>query len=300
MGKSAREWLAFLTYEILFLLLYLPVMYVWGRGLLPGIKPGDPGFSIGFALGFTTFLFAATLLRLSDRLTSLCAGRQRFDLCSVEALNEQDPSLKRLYMILLSAIRDRRTRLRLEPNKYQYRVYGTINEAERELAPLVRKVGDKVIAAMKIFAGQNAECIGEVGVQIIPILVAGNAVTLSTQSLTCGDGEGLCIGIEDHTLNTTDPESEKTEELKGEQESLRTLSRFWEGCEYIDEVRQELQAWASQVGIRLDQSTICGSDGPGRQAEGTPHVPEGPNEIWPGPLQHHHIQSENRRTEQNQ
>jgi hypothetical protein len=258
-------------------------MYAWGRGLLPGIKPGDPGFSIGFALGFTTFLFAATLVRLSHRLTSLCAGRQRFDLCSIKALNEQDPILKKLYTILLSAIRDARTRVRLEPNKHHYRVYGTINEAERELVPLVRQVGDKVIAAMKIFAGQNAEGIGEDGVQLIPILVAGHAVTLSIQSLPCGDGEELCIGIEDHTLNTTDPESEKTEELKGEQESLRKLLWRCEGCEYIDEVRQELQACASRVGMRLDQSTICGSDGPGWQAEGsasaTPHIPEGSNEI---------------------
>jgi len=273
MGKSVREWTTFVIYELLFAAPYLSMLYAWDKGLLPSVKPGDPAFVLGWALGFTVFLVAASLLRLSNWVASLPAGRQRFDLCSVESFDDKDPSRKKLFVMLLAAIRDGRTRLRLEPSGNRYRVYGTDNKAENELVPLELDVGSKIITAMKAFAGQNAADNVESGMQFMPILVGGHPVTLSLQALSSSDGKGFAIGIEDHSLSTKATESDNAGPRKnGATERTNHLRRWLalhcEGCECIDVLQQELQCWLNRIGIRLDQSSGIGSEGPGWQAEG--------------------------------
>jgi hypothetical protein len=262
MSKSAQKWTEFVVYELLFMAPYLFMVYAWDKGLLPRVKPGDPGFALGFALGFSVFLLAAALLRLARWIASLSASRQPFDLTGVDSLSDKDPWRKRLNLILLAAIRDGRTRLRLEPSKHLYRVYGTNDDAERELVPLDREAGGKVITALKVFAGQNAVGNAESGTQVLPILVGGHAVTLSLQSLHGDEGEGVSLGIKDHSLkNASSPGDAVT------LHSADPASRFrkWiEGIHYVDDFQQELQAWTKQIGIRLDDS--CSID-PGGQAE---------------------------------
>ena len=255
MTKSVRQWIRWQLIGLLLLITPLCVVFVLLVVLLTSMRPEGRTFDLVVIFGFLMF---GLIVLVANVILSLLGGRRRldlrsdglFDLCSIDALNEQEPSRRKLYKLLLVAIRDGRTRLRLEPCRHDYRVYGTVNDIERELVPLDRDEGSKVITAMKVFAGQNAAGSAESGVQLIPILVGGHRVSLSLETLRYGEEEGISIRVEDHSLNTAAAEGE----------TGSTPSSFvkedCEGQAYID----ELQALVNRIGIRRDELHSVGCD----------------------------------------
>jgi hypothetical protein len=182
-----------------------------------------------------------------------------------ECVAEKDATRQILFGMLLRAIRDNETRLRLEPRESSVGVFGTAKGVEKELVPLNRELGSKVLAAMKALGEQSAVGSGESGVRRIPVLVGGHPVSLSLETLTHGEQEGISIGIEDHTRTAaSDVGDTSIGPYTTRQQHLRQWCQLLEGRTYADEFRQELQGWAKQIGIRVDES--C-STGPSRQTE---------------------------------
>jgi len=198
------------------------------------------------------------------------ASPQVIDLAH-ECLAEKDVTRQIVFGMLLRAIRDNETRLRLEPRESSVGVFGTAKGVERELVPLNRELGTKVLAAIKALGEQSAVASGESGVRRIPALVGGHPVSLSLETLTYGEEEGVTIGIEDHTRTAaSDVGDTSIGPYSTRQQDLRQWCHFLEGRTYVDELRQELQGWAKQIGIRVDES--C-STSPSRQTECGATVP---------------------------
>ena len=271
MNKSVRqlirpEWIG---WHLLATLMLFASVVIW---FVNSVKPGNRTFESGVILGFlgmSLFFVVANmcvdvfLSPLDVFLSPLDCQRfdlrsdGLFDLASIEALSEQELSRRKLYLLLLAAISYGRTRLRLEPCRHDYRVYGTVNDIERELVPLDRDEGSKVITAMKAFAEQHAAGSAESGVQLIPILVGSHRVSLSLETLRYGEEEGISIRIEDQSLNTATAEGET-----GSPPSS-FVKDHCEGKAYID----ELQALVNRIGIRRDELHSVGCDTDGGQAE---------------------------------
>ena len=227
------------------------------RGLATNIVAGPfrlpvVAFPLAFlaaGIGFAYFVYWFPRWH-SSLLLSSSTSCQRVDLASSESLSETDPIRRKMHTILLAAIRDGRTRMRLEPSELCCRFYGTDGAGERELVPLNSGLGSKVIAAMKLFAEQNSVGNDEAGVQLVPILVGGHAVTLRFQSVTTGGKEGITIVIENKGASEESHKRQAGEDL--------------EGCEYIDTLVQKLQS--SGDGIALGELRNDNGEGPRRQA----------------------------------
>ena len=188
-----------------------------------------------------------------------------------ECLAEKDATRQHLYFMLLRAIRDNETRLRLEPRESSVGVFGTAKGVEKELVPLNRELGSKVLAAMKALGEQSAVVSGESGVRRIPVLVGGHPVSLSLETMPYGEVEGVSIGIEDHTRTAAiDVGDTSIGPYTTRRQDLHQWCQFLEGRTYVDELRQELQGWAKQIGIRVNES--C-STSPSRQTECGATVP---------------------------
>ena len=265
MNKSVRQAIQWQIGSLLFGTVSICVVLSLWVSMLLGMKPENKTFDVGVIsgviLGCSGILLVWSLtnaiLSLWDYLRFDLRSDGLFDLASIEALSEQEPSRKKLYIFLLAAISYGRTRLRLEPCRHDYRVYGTVNDIERELVPLDRDEGSKVITAMKAFAEQHAAGSAESGVQLIPILVGSHRVSLSLETLRYGEEEGISIRIEDQSLNTATAEGET-----GSPPSS-FVKDHCEGKAYID----ELQALVNRIGIRRDELHSVGCDTDGGQAE---------------------------------
>lgn len=218
-------------------------------------------FFLGFLVGFSFLFFALGCIYLLDWLK-----RQRGIDLVYEGIHEQEPARRKLIVMLLRSIRDGETRLRLERREHAVGVFVTTKKGdERECVPLGRDEGSSVITAIKVLAGQYAAGGKQSGAQIIPVLCGGHRVTLRLEVPTDGE-EQVMISIYDHSGPVAVGEGKSGVHWSSENkhQDIRTILQSIEGTAYLDELPQDVGAWAAQIGIRLGEP---GSVSPRHQAE---------------------------------